>query len=92
VRKATPNVATYLSEIGRKGGKRSRRVLQSELAKEMIRVREAGRMFRRFHDQCLKSAPADLEITWNNDVDWVAEQLRKHGGKAGWVAAQRLCR
>ena len=91
MRKVPPEVAAYLSEIGRKGGKRSRRVLHPELAKEMVRVREAGRIFRRFHDLCFWSAPTDLEIT-RNDVDWVAEQLRKHGGKAGWVAAQRLCR
>lgn len=33
-------ITSYLAEIGRKGGKKSRRVLTSEQAKEMARVRE----------------------------------------------------
>lgn len=30
----------YLSEIGKKGGKKSKRVLTPEQAKEMVRIRE----------------------------------------------------
>lgn len=34
-------IKEYLSEIGEKGGKNSKRVLTSEQAKEMVRIREA---------------------------------------------------
>jgi hypothetical protein len=91
MKKVSPAVAAYLSEIGRKGGERSRRVLSTENAKEMVRVREARRLFHLFHDRCFWSAPANLETT-RKDVDWVAQQLRKHGGKAGCLAAGKLCR
>lgn len=33
-------VTKYLSDIGKKGGKKSKRVLTSEQAKEMVRIRE----------------------------------------------------
>lgn len=34
------DIKEYLSEIGRKGGKKSKRKLTSEQAKEMVRIRE----------------------------------------------------
>jgi len=34
-------VANYFSLLGRKGGKKSKRVLTPEQAKEMVRIREA---------------------------------------------------
>ena len=34
-------IKEYLQEIGRRGGKKSRRTLTSEQAKEMVRIREA---------------------------------------------------
>ena len=33
-------VKKYLSKIGRKGGKKSKRILTPEQAKEMVRIRE----------------------------------------------------
>ncbi len=82
---------TYLREIGRRGGRKSRRLLTSGEAREMVRVREARRLYRRFHSRCFWSSPVDFKPT-RNDVEWVAEGLKKHGGREGWEAAQRLCR
>ena len=47
--KTSSSVSEYLARIGRKGGAKSRRVLSSEDARNMVRVREARRAFRRFH-------------------------------------------
>lgn len=84
------DVAAWLAEIGRKGGRRSRRTLSSEAARRMVRVREARRAYRRFHTPCFWSYDPELIIR-EGDVRWVAEQLRKHGGREAWDVAARLC-
>lgn len=84
-------VKAYLREIGQRGGRRSRRELSAEQARDMVRVREARRLFRRFYGSCFWNAPKDLVIG-PDDVDWVVKQLRENGGHAGWEAARRLCR
>jgi hypothetical protein len=86
-----PTVRRYLAEIGRKGGQASRRSLSPEQARRMVAVREARRAFRRYYAQCFWSYDPDLEIT-SADVPWVAEQLRRHGGREAWEVAARLCR
>lgn len=81
----------YLSEIGRRGGLKSRRSLDAGTARAMVRVRDARRAFRRFYAQCFWSYRRDLTIT-QADVPWVAEQLKKHGNREAWHAGARLCR
>ena len=84
------DVRRYLSEIGRRGGKRSRRALSSETAREMVRVREARRAYHRFHARCFWSYDPDYVIG-PTDVAWVVRQLRQHGGRDAWEAARKLC-
>jgi hypothetical protein len=84
-------VRDYLSQIGRRGGLKSRRVLGPDTARAMVTVREAKRAFRRFHALCFWSYRPDLTIT-KADVPWVAEQLRKYGNREAWHIAARLCR
>lgn len=84
-------VRKYLSAIGKRGGRKSRRVLDPETAKDMVRVREARRAYRLFHTSCFWSFDPDYVVTLS-DVPWVASELRKHGGRAAWEAATRLCR
>jgi hypothetical protein len=86
-----PAIRAYLREIGRRGGHASRRTLSPAQARAMVRVREARRAYRRFHPQCFWSYAPDLRIT-AADVPWVAEQLRRHGGREAWDAAAALCR
>ena len=83
-------VRKYLSKIGRVGGIRSRRELDSETARRMVAVREARRAFRRFHASCFWSYRRDLVIGLA-DVPWVAEQLMKHGNRAAWRIGRALC-
>jgi hypothetical protein len=85
-----PAVRTYLSEIGRRGGRKSRRALDPAIAREMVRVREARRAYRRFHASCFWSFDPGYRIG-PADVAWVAEQLRRHGGREAWEIARKLC-
>lgn len=84
-------IKRYLSEIGRRGGLKSRRVLPTEAAKEMVRLREARKAFARFRTSCFWCFDPDRRIQ-TADIPWVAEQLRKHGGREAWLVADRLCR
>jgi len=85
------NVQAYLAKIGRRGGRKSRRVLDTETARAMVRVREARRLYRRFHTECFWSFDPEFKIGLS-DVHWVATQLRRHGGREAWQAAVKLCR
>ena len=84
-------VRRYMSRIGRKGGRRSRRVLDPETARLMVRVREARRAFRRFHSRCFWSYDPDYVIR-EADIPWVADLLMRFGGREGWDLGARLCR
>lgn len=84
-------IKDYLSKIGRRGGRKSRRMLEPETAREMVRVREARRAFRRFYSLCFWSYDPDYVIS-QNDVAWVVQQLRKNGNRGAWETAARLCR
>jgi hypothetical protein len=83
-------VRKYLAEIGRRGGRKSRRALAPETAQAMVRVREARRAYRRFHTRCFWSFKPDYDIGLS-DVAWVARQLRKHGSRDAWNVARKLC-
>lgn len=85
------NLRQYLSEIGRRGGQKSRRWLSPEEARRMVSVREARKAYARFHARCFWSAPRDLRITID-DLPWIAQKLREQGGREGWEAAEKLCR
>ena len=87
----SPEVRTYLAEIGRKGGKRSRRRLEPQVARDMVRVREARRAYRRYFSQCFWSYDPAYVVSLD-DVPWVAEQLMKSGGRAAWEQGVKLCR
>lgn len=84
-------VRRYLAEIGRKGGKKSRRKLSTASAREMVRVREARRAFRRFYHECFWSFDPRYKIE-KGDVHWVAEQLMKNGNRLAWTQGAKLCR
>lgn len=86
-----PQVRRYLAEIGRRGGRKSRRKLDAEQSRDMVRLREARRAFRRYHARCFWSSPPDLTIG-AADIEWVAEQLMRHGGREAWVKGAKLCR
>ena len=78
------------ASAGRIGGTVSKRSLDPETARRMVRVREARRLFTKHRLTCFWSSRADLTIT-AADVAWVAEQLCTYGGMPEWLEAQRLC-
>ena len=55
----------------------------------MVCVREARKLFRVNYLTCFWWARPDLVIGID-EVPWVADGLRKHGGRAEWRAAARL--
>lgn len=83
-------VRDFLAAIGRKGGIRSRRLLDPDTARQMVRIREARRVFRRFRTSCFWSYRPDLPIG-ADDVQWVSEQLMKHGNRDAWLIGRKLC-
>ncbi len=83
-------VGRYLSEIGRKGGKKSRRTLPSETARNMVKIREARRAFRSFYASCFWSFDPNYQIAIG-DLPWVATQLKTYGGRRGWEIGHKLC-
>ena len=85
------SVKSYLAEIGRRGGRKSRRALDPETARAMVRVREARRAYRRFHAECFWSFDPAYPIG-PPDIVWVITQLRRHGGRDAWELATTLCR
>jgi len=84
-------VRAYLASIGRKGGVKSRRSLSSETARDMVRVREARKIFREFHAQCFWFMRPDLCVTVE-DIPELVRGLRQNGGRKGFLLAAKLCR
>ncbi len=84
-------IRKYLSDIGKRGGRKSRRTLDPETARNMVRLREAKKAFRRFYASCFWSYDPDCVLTLD-DVEWVAKQLMKNGGREAWEIGAKLCR
>lgn len=91
MKKASPGISLYLSEIGRRGGRKSRRHLAPETARDMVRIREARRAFREFYAQCFWYMRRDMDITLA-DIPEVIRGLRQNGGRRGYIIAAKLCR
>ena len=86
-----PAIRRYLSEIGRRGGTKSRRTLSPQTAKDMVRLREARKAYRRFQTSCFWSYDPN-RIIGANDIPWIVEQLKRNGDRRAWGTASRLCR
>ena len=83
-------VIKYLSEIGSRGGKKSRRRLDPDTARDMVRLREARRAFKKYHAKCFWSYDPNQVIT-RSDISWVALELKKNGDLKTWQIGCRLC-
>jgi N-acyl-D-aspartate/D-glutamate deacylase len=83
-------VSEYLARIGKKGGSKSRRGLSAETARNMVRMREARRAFRKFHAQCFWHMKDDMDIT-SEDIPEIVRGLRQNGGREGFLLAAKLC-
>lgn len=83
-------ISQYLSQIGRKGGLQSKRLLDSVTAKQMVQLREARRAYRKYHVQCFWSYDPNY-LVQNKDIPWVAEQLMKNGDRLIWLKGKKLC-
>lgn len=88
--KVSTEVSKYMAEIGRQGGRKSRRRLSSADARRMTQVREARRAFKKYHARCFWSYDPEYKIT-EKDLSWVSEQLQKNGDRQLWLLGARLC-
>ena len=84
-------VSIYLSEIGRIGGRKSRRKLDSETARGMARLREARRLYKKYHTQCFWSYDPQYVVKLSH-IPWLCEQLMKNGNRKLWMLGAKLCR
>jgi hypothetical protein len=82
-------ISSYLAKIGSKGGKKSKRKLETNEARKMVKVREARRAFHRFKTSCFWSYDPNLKIT-KQDIPWVIEQLVKNGNREAWITGKKL--
>lgn len=82
-------VKDYLSKIGRKGGRKSKRKLSSNEARRMLRIREAQRAYREFYSRCFWSFSASLKIG-EKDIPWVVDQLMKNGDRKAYLKGAKL--
>jgi hypothetical protein len=85
----TAATRAYFAEIGRKGGRKSRRVLSSDVARRMVALRLARSAFQKYRVLCFWSSSPDF-IVEPSHVAWVVEQLRRNGNRAAWQAAAKI--
>ena len=83
-------VSQYLASIGRKGGSKSRRVLDPQFAKRMVKLRVARRLFKENHARCFWSFDKDYRIEFS-DIAWVGLQLMKNGNRDLFLNGYKLC-
>jgi hypothetical protein len=84
------SIRKYLSEIGRKGGQAGCRKLTSEQARDMVRVREARKVFKEYYASCFWSFDPEYKVTLS-DLPWVSEQLMKNGNRKAYWIGRKLC-
>jgi hypothetical protein len=96
MKKPTPEVRAYLARIGQKGGRKSRRQLSSETARDMVRVREARRLFRldrlieEYRDQCLWFLRQDYAPKTTAEIVRVLDFIEQYGDRAGFERAEEI--
>jgi hypothetical protein len=67
----------YLAEIGRRGGIKSRRVLEPETARRMVAIREARRAARRLDDSPVPSRLAGTSADTTPTAQAVQDALQR---------------
>lgn len=80
----------YLRQIGKRGGQKSRRSLDSTTAQKMVLLREARKAFKKHYARCFWSYSPNIKITFD-DLTWVGRQLIKHGDLKLWELGKKLC-
>ncbi|HEX6051855.1 MAG TPA: hypothetical protein VFZ21_21450 [Gemmatimonadaceae bacterium] len=87
------SVSKYLAEIGRRGGIKSRRVLDPETARRMVAIREGRRAARRFDHRAPASRLAGTPADTTADAQAVQDALwRRMSSVEKLAQVARLCR
>jgi len=91
-----PEVRAYLANIGRKGGRKSRRRLPPETARDMVRVREARKLFRlpelidEYRDRCLWFLRQDYVPKTTAEILKTLDLIEQYGDRAGYERAEEI--
>ena len=80
----------YFAEIGAKGGKKSKRLLDPLDAKLMVKIREARKAYKNYYTRCFWSYDPNIQIG-KDDLSWVAEKLEKYGDLHAWKLSKKIC-
>lgn len=89
-------VRAYLAAIGSKGGAKSRRSLSSETARDMVRVREARRMFNlpalieEYRERCLWFLRPDYVPKTVSEIIKVLDLIERYGDRTGYERAEEI--
>ena len=84
-------VRNYLQEIGRKGGKQSRRTLSPLHARRMVAVREARKAFAEHKTDCFWSFDPDWQVS-TETIPLVIQTLKAEGNRDAFEKARTLQR
>jgi hypothetical protein len=93
---APPEVRAYFAEIGRRGGRKSRRRLSSELARDMVRMREVRRLFdlekliASYREQCLWFLRPDYLPKTTKELLDVLDWIERYGDRTGYERAGEI--
>jgi hypothetical protein len=71
------SVRAYLAEIGRRGGRKSRRVLDPETAQAMVRVREARRVEREYRARISAMSIVERVRRSENLFNWSRDYMAR---------------
>ena len=70
------DIRKYFAEIGRRGGIRSRRTLDAEMARHMVRIREARRATKRARHQAPMESVAGTPADTSAAIQRIQDALR----------------
>jgi len=96
MKRVPPEIRAYLAEIGRRGGRKSRRRLSSERARDMVRVREVRRCFdlenliERYREQCLWFLRPDYFPRTTKELLDVLDWIERYGDRTGYERAEEI--
>jgi hypothetical protein len=82
--------AENLNGGSRSNSLRSPSPLPHSLLSDDERIQKAQQLFNKFYAQCFWHLRSDLEVT-EALLPLVAEGLRRHGGREGFLEAKQLC-
>jgi hypothetical protein len=84
-------IGRYMSTIGSRGGKKSKRRLDPAQARRMVAVREAQKAYDQHRHEYFWSYQEGAKIRFE-DIEWVVQGLMNEGNRAAFEKARQIKR